>query len=236
MPLTKVKAGSNMYQGWVTHTHTHLGGVCPHDCKYCYVQAMERRFKHGRYVGELKLIEKEFKAQYGEGKTIFMEHCNDLFAKAVPEEWIRSVLDHCKQWPENEYVFQTKNPARYDQFLSRMPPRRLLGCTIETMNAGVASAVSKAPIPLRRANAMRKLSEAGERTFITVEPILRGSPGLLANVIASIKPDFVNIGADSKGSGLDEPSGADVRTLIKLINKRGIEIRAKSNLGRLIDG
>lgn len=39
MALTKSKG--NMYP-WVTHTHTHLRGECPHGCRYCYVQAMER--------------------------------------------------------------------------------------------------------------------------------------------------------------------------------------------------
>lgn len=30
------KARSNMYR-WVTHTHTHLGGQCPRECCYCFV-------------------------------------------------------------------------------------------------------------------------------------------------------------------------------------------------------
>ena len=34
MGLKKTKG--NMYP-WVTHTHSHLGGECPHRCVYCYV-------------------------------------------------------------------------------------------------------------------------------------------------------------------------------------------------------
>lgn len=41
MPLNR--STGNMFS-WVTHTRTHLGGQCPHQCSYCYVQAIERRF------------------------------------------------------------------------------------------------------------------------------------------------------------------------------------------------
>jgi DNA repair photolyase len=50
------KSTGNMYP-WVTHTHCHLGGQCPHKCVYCYVD----NFPYGRpekYKGALRLIEK----------------------------------------------------------------------------------------------------------------------------------------------------------------------------------
>lgn len=97
---------------WVTHTHTHLGGECPHRCSYCYVNS----FPFGRpekYKGPLRLIEKEFSMKYGGGKTIFIEHCNDLFAEDVSRDFILAVIFHCKNWPSNAYVFQTKNPHGY---------------------------------------------------------------------------------------------------------------------------
>jgi len=76
MPLQKSKG--NMYP-WVSNCHSHLGGECEHHCVYCYVE----HSKFGRpekYKGILRLIEEEFSVKYGSGKTIFMEHCNDLFA------------------------------------------------------------------------------------------------------------------------------------------------------------
>lgn len=232
MPLTKSKG--NMYAGWVTHCHSHLGGECSHRCSYCYVQAMERRFHGGRYAGEPRLIEKEFDVKYGTGRTIFIEHCNDLFADDVQAVWIDRILAHCRKWPENIYVFQTKNPGRYEWWLAKMPPRRLLGCTIETMNGPRAGAVSKAPTPLKRFTAMKAVSEMGEHTFITIEPILKGCMVVLANAIAKISPDFVNIGADSKGIGLAEPSGDEVRDLIRRLGLFGVTVKAKSNLDRLL--
>jgi len=233
MPLSKSKG--NMYD-WTTHTHTHLRGECPHKCSYCYVQAMERRFGGGHYAGELRLKESEFAVQYGKGKTIFMEHCNDLFASKVPRDWIYRILDHCRAYPDNTYIFQTKNPGRYTKFLEvgMLPPKRVLGCTIESAYEYYLAHVSKAPSPINRAAAMADLRTRGERTFITIEPILAGDVTDLANMIKMIEPEFVNIGADSKGAGLDEPSAEDVRMLISLLQASGVEIREKHNLDRLL--
>lgn len=232
MPLTKSKG--NMY-GWCTHTHSHLGGECSHRCSYCYVQAMERRFGSGRYAGPLRLIEKELDINYGVGRTIFIEHCNDLFAADVEMPWIYNILNHCQEYPENTYVFQTKNPARYFGFMGMMPPKRILGCTIETADDAVALNVSDAPAPSKRAYEIRKLRQNGERVFVTVEPILRGPMTLLVSWLSDIRPEFVNIGADSKGTGLDEPSREDIIALLGYLAAFDeIEIREKHNLDRLL--
>lgn len=230
MPLTKSKG--NMYP-WVTHTHTHLGGKCPHACLYCYVQAIAMRFGQERYKGPLCMIEAELKVPYGKGRTIFVDHCNDLWAEAVPTSWIEAVLAHCSKYPDNEYVFQTKNPGRYRGLLSLMPPKRLLGCTIETSDEAVASGVSKAPSPDKRFLGINDVRIDGERVFITIEPILIGQMHRLAHMCRIIKPEFVNIGADSKGRNLNEPRGARVNELIDLLTGYGVEIRQKSNLERL---
>jgi hypothetical protein len=74
----------------------------------------------------------------------------------------------------------------------------------------------------------------GERVFLTVEPILSGCMSLLAHWCFMIRPEFVNIGADSKGHGLPEPSAAEVRLLIAELGKLGVPIREKRNLGRLL--
>ena len=234
--MSMTKSTGNMYP-WVTHTHTHLAGKCSHGCSYCYVQAMERRYKSGRYAGDLRLIEKELGVNYGSGKTIFIEHCNDLFAEQTPAGWIGKIIAHCNKSPDNTYVFQTKNPDRYTPWVKVMPPKRLLGCTIETDDWQLIKTFApNAPEPLNRAYVMRKLRNRGESTFVTVEPIIDCDPDVLARWITHIKPEFVNIGADSKGGNLPEPSAAKVQTLIKLITDAGIEIREKRNLDRLMKG
>jgi len=231
--MALIKSKGNMYP-WVTHMHTHLAGACLHGCKYCYVQAMERRFGRGKYAGELRLDERELGVKYGKDRVIFVDHCNDLWAQGVPDEWVDKVLEHCRAWPDNTYVFQTKNPARFLLWTALMPPKRILGCTIESSNAEVCAAVSCAPRPWERAQAMMMPGLVHERRFITIEPVLRGDMRELAHWVRCVRPEFVNIGADSKGSGLDEPDWSDMRRLVWLLKETGIEIREKRNLERLL--
>jgi hypothetical protein len=71
------------------------------------------------------------------------------------------------------------------------------------------------------------------RLFVTIEPILRFDLEEMVK-IAECKPEFVNIGADSKGHGLPEPTRAEVMALVEALQKRGVVVRNKSNLERLV--
>jgi DNA repair photolyase len=228
MPLKK--SVGNMYP-WVTHTHSHLGGECPHHCAYCYVN--NPRFgRPARYTGELRLIAKEFGVKYGEGKSIFVENCNDLFADAVPRGFISDVLTHCRAFPKNEYIFQSKNPGRMWDFLSAMPENVLLGTTIESNRWHTV--MGNAPAPLTRVQGVHRLHQNGKRVFVTIEPILDLDVDVMVSWLYG-EVVFVNIGADSKGHGLPEPDGAKVLELVSKLQANGIEIRKKHNLGRLTD-
>jgi DNA repair photolyase len=224
MPL-KESVG-NMYP-WVTHTHTHLGGECSHKCKYCYVDNPI----HGRperYQGKVRLIEREFNVDYGEGKVIFIENCNDLFAADVPDSFIERIIDHCWDYPKNTYVLQTKNPERYLEWEGFDKKMWILGCTIETNR--VIPDIGTAPTPEKRMEAMVKVNA---RKFITIEPVLDFDTDILAKWIADIKPEFLNLGADSKNHGLKEPSVKKVHNLVAKLKEYGIELREKHNLARL---
>jgi DNA repair photolyase len=229
MPLKKSKG--NMYP-WVTHTHSHLAGKCPHECSYCYVQAMAQKFPTMKalYSGPIRLIEKEFEVDYGRGKTIFIEHMNDLMAAPVPLDFILKIIRHCLKYPENEYVFQSKNPERYTIMDCFFPERRIFGTTIESSKF-LPSIMHNAPPPEWRALAMMKLDG---RKFVTIEPILDFDVDIISSWMDRIRPEFVNIGADSKGRGLPEPTPDKVHGLIEKLKEYGIEIREKHNLSRLL--
>lgn len=216
-----------MYE-WVTHTHTHLAGRCPHECSYCSIQDLQRRFPELPYSGPLRLKENEFAVQYGSGKTIFVENCNDLFAEAVPAEWIDRILDHCLLWPWNTYVFQTKNIRRITDGVWMFPDDCLIGTTVETNRE---NDLGNAPPRRERLSALRKMEE--DVRFVTIEPILDFDLEVFAGMLIEAKPSFVNIGADSKGHGLPEPSINKVLALVERLTAAGIEVREKRNLERL---
>jgi DNA repair photolyase len=225
-----IKSKGNMYD-WVTHTHSHLAGKCPHECSYCYVQAMAKHYPQmrTRYSGDIRMVKEELKVPYGKDKIIFVEHMNDMFAEHVPDGFIFDILQHCREWPGNVYVFQTKNPLRTRDFKAMFPKDRIIGTTIET-NREIPG--SKAPIPYKRFEAM--VSIEGDK-FVTIEPIMDFDVDVLAAWMKTIKPTFINIGADSKKSDLPEPSAEKILELVKRIQDARIEIRKKINLERLLD-
>ena len=51
--------------------------------------------------------------------------------------------------------------------------------------------------------------------------------------IVEINPDFINLGLDSKGHMLPEPTIDDIEELVKVLHESGIELREKHNLSRL---
>lgn len=228
MPLKK--AQGNMYD-WVTHTHSHLAGKCPHECSYCYVQKMCRTDK---YKGEPRLIESEFFEFYGNGKIIFIEHMNDLFAKGINPEWTERILTHCRKLHYNKFVFQTKDVARLLDYYTRgrFPHEAMIGTTIETNRT--TKNISKAPEPIERYKYIKCLREMDCPVFVTLEPIMDFDNAELSKWILDIKPEFVNIGADSKRCNLPEPPRWKISNLIETLKVNHIQIKKKSNLERLM--
>lgn len=223
---------SNMYE-WITTTRNYLAGECPHRCTYCYVDSLKERFPvmNKKYTGKPRLIKKELRKHEGSEKTIFVQSCGDLFAEKIPSGWITQILAHCNKYPDNEYLFQSKNPGRFREFISEFPPNTIFGTTIET-NYSVINNVrySLAPTPTTRANDMAALDG---RKMVTIEPIMVFHLDLLIELIEKIQPEWVNIGADSKGHNSPEPSADKIRALIAHLRKF-TQVKLKNNLGRLL--
>jgi DNA repair photolyase len=233
MPLSV--ATGNMYT-WVTNMWNILIGECSHKCDYCYVKASTKRFPKTKamYEGPCRLNPKDTIINLGMGKKIFVAHTSDLFAKEVPDSLINWVLERCNMYPHNEYVIQTKNPARMLEFLYNMPKENFeLGTTIETDDDVLLANHSKAPVPLERMISMAFLKSKGYTTFITVEPIMKMDPQHFGELLVRARPDFINIGADSKKSKLPEPTWQEIEELKSYISDAGIEIKIKTNLDRL---
>lgn len=232
MPLSK--AQGNMYD-WVTHTWSVLQGECPHQCQYCYVKQGHYTKNSPAYKGQPRLAPNDMAINLGRDKTIFVCHMNDLFAEEVSGSLVLRVLEKCKDYPFNTYVFQTKNPGRLVEGI--MPDTWWLGTTIETADDRLLEQMSKAPESYYRANGLLVprywMKNRPEKTFLTIEPIMRTPIHYMLATIELASPDWVNIGADSKGCKLPEPTWDEVQQLIDGIKTMGIEIRQKSNLERL---
>jgi len=220
------KSQGNMYE-FVTHTWNTVKGVCLHNCGYCYMKAIAKRYRKPQLPPCFD--EKELKTNLGNGKFIFVGSSNDLFAKDIPEEWIVKTLDHCTKF-DNRYLFQTKNPARVLDFIEHPVFEKSVVCTTLESDSFYAG---ETPTPLLRGKAMKKISDAGITTYITIEPIMNFNLTVLVEMIKQCKPTQVNIGADSGNNHLSEPSKEDVLALISELEKFTV-VKQKSNLSRLL--
>ena len=222
MAVTKQKG--NMYE-FVTHMWSPVKGKCKHDCSYCYM----KRFP----LNDARLDEKSLRNRLGENRVIFVGHTIDLFADDIPTEWIEKTLAHCCEYPTNRYLFQSKNPARILDFVDKLPTDVFIGTTIETNRTEYYE--SKAPSYTERAKALGLLSDKGLDTMVTIEPIFDFDLDELVELVMIAKPIWVNVGADSKGHDLPEPSKEKVTSLIETLQSK-TDVELKQNLSRILEG
>jgi len=216
MALNKQKG--NMYD-FVTHTWNVIKGKCEHDCKYCYMKKFS--------LNEIRLDDKEFKTNLGKNNFIFVGSSTDMFAENIPDSWIENVLYHCRKY-DNEYLFQSKNPKRFYNF--NFPQKTILGTTIESNRD---YNLSKAPDVFERAAAMNVLASTRKyKIMVTIEPIIDFDLNEIIKLIKWSCPNWVNIGADSKGHNLPEPNFDKVQKLVNRL-KEFVIVKQKKNLNRL---
>lgn len=140
---------------------------CLGGCDYCYARRIAERFNgpdgfkpsfHKERLSEPAAVTKP--------SRIFVCSMADLFGDWVPYSWINNVLGACLANPQHQYLFLTKNPARYeDLFIYRKwiapQPNWWLGATFDTANN--ASTFRDHLWPLH---------EEGWHTWASAEPLL----------------------------------------------------------------
>lgn len=216
------KTRGNMY-GFVYGTWNPIQGECEHDCLYCFMKQFP--------LGKLKLNPKTLNDDLGgEFKFLFVGSSTDMFASNVPKKWIEAVLEKCNEYPDNRYLFQTKNPERFREFIHLFPEGSILCITLES---NLDYNVSKAPKMKDRVEAFKNIH--GFEKMITIEPIIDFEEQEFLEMIKEIDPDFINVGADSKNSKLIEPKKDKIEWLIKQIELMSdTKLIPKDNLKRLL--
>jgi len=100
----------------------------------------------------------------------------------------------------------------------------------------LVSCLSYAPEPHERYLAMKVFKQCKWDIFVTIEPIMDFDIDILSKWIIDLKPNFVNIGADSKRCNLPEPSREKILEFIDRLEANAINIKKKYNLDRLLKG
>ena len=226
------KSQGNMYD-FVTHTANPIKGLCPHNCSYCYMKDIYKRYGQNT---TLRLDQNELQVNYGSGKFVFLGSSTDMFAQPVESAWIKQVLDHCAKF-DCKYLLQTKNPARFFEFvqhpLLQDKNKVVLATTIET-NRDV-SGISKAASIEERVKAMADLSQLKFSVMITMEPIMDFDHDAVINIMKRIMPLQVNIGANTNRTvKLPEPDKNKLNALIAELQTFVPTVELKTNLDRLL--
>lgn len=128
---------------------------CMNRCPYCYAAKRIEDFENVKFYPKT-LIE----PSQVEPCTIFVNHLADIMGDWVPEKWIVKVIEVCISLPDHTFIWMTKNPKRYKEFI--FPDNCILGITIES------------PDKWFRADIMKELNY---RKMCSVEPILGSFKG-----------------------------------------------------------
>ena len=231
MALLKPIENGRMYPGWWRWNP--IPG-CKHACSYCYMQAMSKCTGKDMLT-PIGLREDYMNDNLGSGRKIFVCSSGDMWGYWVNNHHILDVLKQCEKYPDNIYMFLTKNPYGYRGWAERLDGANyILGATIETDRMDIAAGLGEAPNVLRRIGMMAELGSTYPKatTMISLEPVVKFSLEF-ANMLRFVAPDVVYIGVDSGNNGLSEPEPDELRGLIKDL-KMFTDVRLKKGIERIL--
>lgn len=113
---------------WCDFSINPIKGLCKNDCPYCYAKRMYKRFKWDEHIrcdfsvfNDVAKIKKPSK--------IFVGSTHDIFGDWICYTWIANIIKYCSDSPQHTFIFLTKNPSRYKEFI--FPQNCWLGTSIE---------------------------------------------------------------------------------------------------------
>lgn len=177
---------------WADYAHNPVKGICRHKCEYCYAKRMYNRFKWDKKI-RLDLDELSY-VGLPEPQKIFIGSMHDIFGEWITHDWvtriIKSIYEDNKAreilgWPLNNFIFLTKNPKRYAEFI--FPKNCWLGTTVED-NKHLGRLYD-----LFLATKNREFAYMNKR-FVSFEPLLDNLRDLSAYEEEIINMDWIIIG------------------------------------------
>lgn len=223
---------------WTDSTWNPVTGCC-HKCPYCYARNIARRFSGGgvlKYGARAVLNDpviidgKRAAYPYGfkptfhryrlkeyresKGRNIFVCSMADLFGAWVPDCWIQEVFDECLAAPQHNYIFLTKNPARYIQLAKA-------GKLPQYNNFWYGSSVT---------GPHDEYSWFDEKYhwFLSVEPLLENL-GEMSET--ALKPEWIIIGAETgRRAGKVVPALEWIESIVNQCRKYKIPVFMKDSL------
>ncbi len=215
---------------WAKWTWNPVTG-CKLGCPYCYAKETAERFYTDMAVG--KRFEPRFRqerlsipynmkipeSRQNEAgiKNVFVCSMGELFGEWVPDDWTKSILKVCKETPQWNYIFLTKNPEKLVKFAF-------------SENCWVGATIDGQDRVERTLKAMGKVK--AKVRFISCEPLrekldFRPAFPPLKGII-----DWVIVGGQRRTTNCDEfqPEWEWVRDLEAHARSNGCSVYFKPNL------
>lgn len=169
------------------------------------------------FAPTLHLYRMDWPGKLKRGANVFVCSMADLFGEWVPDEWITTVFDACKEYPQNNYLFLTKNPGRYlelaEKGLLPKAENHWYGTSVPTQDTQYFFA-------------------EGYNTFLSIEP-LHGP--FDADGHNPIMTDWVIIGAETGNRrGKVTPKVEWVNNIVTECQKAKIPVFMKGSLSELM--
>ena len=193
---------------------------CMYNCTYCWARNYARRLAamgvepYKTHGFKPAFAEWRLRQKLPKGGFVFVSDMGEMWGDWVPREWIIRVLNVLTAKPKMNFLFLTKNPKRYGEFLGMFTDNMVLGATIETNRP---SKLSGAPTQRERFEAMKNLD--WKHKAVVVEPILDFDPEF-ADWMTEIKPETVYVGYDNYGNKLPEPELSKTQALVDELRKK----------------
>ena len=135
---------TNEHISWAAFSWNPVTG-CLHGCPYCYAREIALSpttarffptgftplFHHERLDAPHHTRVPDDAQQDSRRKRVFVCSMADLYGRWVPREWIEQVHQACIANPQWFYLFLTKFPSRYLEFLGHLPPTAWLGTSVD---------------------------------------------------------------------------------------------------------
>jgi protein gp37 len=150
-------------------------------------------------------------------RSIFVCSMADLFGEWVPDNWIDEVVKSTQEALQHRYLFLTKNPARYDDWLDRFENSKIDGLD-EIQNCWFGASASN-NAELQRANESRAM-------WLSIEPIRER--------IGTDEHQFMEFYMTPNGE-LERPRWAWVVIGAETGNQRGKVVPEKSWINEIVD-
>lgn len=190
-------------------------------CKNCYAEGIARRFWGERKFTDVRCHPErlDIPLKWKKPRKIFVNSMSDLFHDGVPDTFIDSVFDICRETPQHTYQVLTKRPGRMFDYFSQVPVCRNVWLGI--------SAENQDTYDLRHHHL---LSLYPPVRFVSIEPML-DSIDLCLRYHTENQFDWVIVGGES-GPGYRPMDPDWARSIRDQCRKAGVPFFMKQMAGK----